>query len=216
MVCPYAKQIRGTIALCSLINRKVSTLRYPCKGNYRRCPIYNRYAAARETLPSEATEAKPAKEIASLGEARQQTVKEKVAPEAAPSRIEVKAKSWKDLFKPSEALCDSLILASLTVSGKAVGIYRGSLSGLVKDIQKYLKEGEFLLVVGDIGGYRARILFMGELARFAFEKDGNPICGEDASKVLEEVAESTIDAVVYSVRLEDIPLWKDRILKELS
>ena len=42
MACPYAKYIKGAVAYCILLNKKVSTMRYPCKGNYRRCPVYIR------------------------------------------------------------------------------------------------------------------------------------------------------------------------------
>ncbi len=42
MACPHAKTIKGAVAYCNVVKKKVSTLKFPCKGDYRRCPIYVR------------------------------------------------------------------------------------------------------------------------------------------------------------------------------
>ncbi len=89
MVCPYAKNIRGAVAYCELLGGKVSTLKYPCKGRYQRCPIYRARAprqAAREEAfrpveeapraSQEAGAAKPAEPVKATGEAAEVSAKE--------------------------------------------------------------------------------------------------------------------------------------------
>lgn len=226
MACPYAEQIKGTIAKCSLLNRKVSTMRYPCKGNYRRCPVYIRRAAQRETvreaLPEQPAKPKveerpPAPVAPSIQEERESPrVEERVEKVEARREAEV-TRPVANVFKPSKALCDSLVLASLTVSSKAEGIYRGPLSGLVNELKNRLTDDIILFVVGDYRDYKIRLLFKGGTARYSLEKGGNPICGDDAEKILEEIGlNEKLDGVIYSVKLSDIPLWKDQILGELG
>ena len=59
MVCPYAKNIRGLVVYCEAARKKVSSLRYPCKGDYKKCPIYRR--AQRAARREEKRAAKPEK-----------------------------------------------------------------------------------------------------------------------------------------------------------
>lgn len=231
MVCPYAEQIKGTIAKCSLLNKKVSTMRYPCKGNYRRCPVYIRRVVQRE-LPKPVEEITP-KQEAPPTPAPPPTPRVK-KPEAPAHRVEkqpikVERPSDKPVemvkpkpapvesFKPSKALCDSLILASLTVSSKAEEIYRGPLNDLLDQLRSHLSDDTILLVVGDYDEYKIRLLFKGKSARYSLEKGGQPICGDEAEKLLEKLGlEKKLDGVIYSVKLSDIPLWKEQILEELS
>lgn len=231
MACPYAEQIKGTIAKCSLLNKKVSTMRYPCKGNYRRCPVYIRRGVQRE-LPKPVEETTP-KQEAPPTPAPPPTPRVK-KPEAPAPRVEkqpvkVERPSEKPVemvkpkpapvesFKPSKALCDSLILASLTVSSKAEGIYRGPLNDLLDQLRSHLSDDTILLVVGDYDEYKIRLLFKGKSARYSLEKGGQPICGDEARELLEKLGlEKKLDGVIYSVKLSDIPLWKEQILEELS
>ena len=66
MACPHAKTIKGAVAYCSIIKKKVSTLKFPCKGDYRRCPIYVRakpqVEAAQESKPVEPPKAEKREE----------------------------------------------------------------------------------------------------------------------------------------------------------
>lgn len=69
-LCPYAKGVKGTIVHCELAGRKVSSLKYPCKGRYQACPIYRARAPTAPAAQKEEeaqqgqtevqTEAKPA------------------------------------------------------------------------------------------------------------------------------------------------------------
>ncbi len=231
MACPYAEQIKGTIAKCSLLNKKVSTMRYPCKGNYRRCPVYIRRGGQREVpKPVEATTPKqeshptptplPTPRVEKT-EAPAPRVDKQPLKVERPSEEPVEMIKPKETptvsFKPSKSLCDSLILASLTVSSKAEGIYRGPLNGLLDQLRNHLADDTILLVVGDYDEYKMRLLFKGKTARYSLEKGGQPICGDEAEKLLEKLGlEKKLDGVIYSVKLSDIPLWKDQILKELS
>ncbi len=216
MVCPYAKQIRGSIAICTLINRKVSTLRYPCKGNYRRCPIYLRYAARTVEAPRRVER----EEIVKPGErappARVERVEEKpptISPGGEARPIPTRERG---VFRPSESLCDSLILASLTVASKPIGIARGKISDLVERAREHVREESIVFILGDIGGYRMRLLYMGTLATYSFEKEGRAFCGEEAEKIFNSVKDEEFDGIYYTVKLSDIPLWRESILKELG
>ncbi len=225
MVCPYAKQIRGSIAFCQLIRKKVSTLRYPCKGNYKRCPIYLRYgaraAAAPRPRPEEKpkAEAKPSVEAVKPAEREEKPIVpvrvEEAKPEPVPTTPPARG-GGPSVLRPSEALCDSLVLAGLTVAAKPLGIARGRLEDVVENARQYLDKESFVFILGDIAGYRMRILFAGNHATYSFEKAGMPICGGEAEKVLEKVKGEEFNGIYYRVKLEDVPLWKDSILKELG
>jgi hypothetical protein len=203
VVCPYAKNIRGTIAFCTLINKKVSTLRFPCKGNYTRCPIYQRYATAAAPAPSPGAPQPPSVE---------KEEKARAAPPTPPPR------KAGPVARPSEALCDSLVLAALITSGSAEDRYRDSVNGLLDYLKrKYSGTDKLVFVVGSLAdGTTMRLLaWKGKLV-YSFERDGTPICGEDSEKLFKEVGSSSIDAIIYSVEWENIPLWGDLIRKELS
>lgn len=252
MVCPYAEWVKGTVAKCMLLNKKVSILRYPCKGNYRRCPVYIRRAPRREAeaqpaQPTETAEITVEKPIPPARVQRQQgpekaTVQEEkpVAPavgrgeprsvERPPVAEEKTGEAVKHVgegherraggvFKGSKVLCDSLVLASLTVSSHAETIYRGPLSGLKAELDKHVSSESIVFFVGDYGDYKLRILYNGHTMRFSLEKAGRTLCGEEAEKLIQELGSESIidiDGVIYTVKLSDIPLWRDQILEELS
>ncbi|MCE4620397.1 MAG: hypothetical protein F7C33_05165 [Desulfurococcales archaeon] len=226
MVCPYAKQIRGSIAFCQLIRKKVSTLRYPCKGNYKRCPIYLRYGARAAPPPRPRPEERPRAEAKPPEEAVKPTVREeRPAPpikaeeakrEPAPTAPPSTRSGGPGVLKPSEALCDSLVLAGLTVAAKPLGIARGKLEDVVENARQYLDKESFVFILGDIAGYRMRILFAGNHATYSFEKAGTPICGSEAEQILGKVRGEEFNGIYYRVKLEDVPLWRDSILKELG
>jgi len=227
LACPYAKSIRGTVAYCSVVNKKVSTLRYPCKGNYKRCPLYIRYSAkiakAREAAASEAPG----------GEARPEPVQKPVEPQkpqpptaatagaggavatASEPTVAGPAPPPGRVVRPSKALCDSLILASLTVAGESVGKYRGPLRELAERLRGEVREGRFIFVTGDVDGYKFRALFAGNVVTYSFAR-GSPICGEEAERLYEELKDREIDAMIYLVRWDRIPLWRDQIKAEIS
>ncbi len=197
MTCPYAKNIKGTIAYCDLLKKKVSTLRFPCKGNYKRCPIYARYTARKRAAP-----APPIAEESVITERK---------PEA---KVEKKAKL---LLKPSDALCDSLILASLLTSGKAEDRFRGTLSELVDKLEKEkLESDQLYFIIGTIESYSFRAVFRNKTLTYMFEKSGATICGDEAKALFAELKNTIVDAIVYVIKLEEIPLWKETILKELE
>jgi len=222
LVCPYAKQIRGSIAFCQLIRKKVSTLRHPCKGNYKRCPIYQRYGAraapAPRPRPEEKPKAKPPEEAVRPVTREERPVAPVRAEEAKrePVPTPTPKSSGPSLLRPSKVLCDSLVLASLTVAAKPLGIARGKLEDIIKSAGQYLDKESFIFILGDIAGYRMRILFAGNHATYSFEKAGMPICGDEAGEVLEKVRGSEFNGIYYRVKLEDVPLWKDSILEELG
>ncbi len=225
MVCPYAKQIRGSIAFCQLIRKKVSTLRYPCKGNYKRCPIYLRYGARAAAAPGPRPEERPRAEAKPPGEAVKPVEREErptapvKAEEAKREQVSTAppARGGKPgVLRPSKALCDSLVLAGLTVAAKPLGIARGRLEDVVENARQYLDKESFVFILGDIAGYRMRILFAGNIATYSFEKAGMTICGGEAEKVLEKVRGEEFNGIYYKVKLEDVPLWKDSILEELG
>ncbi len=223
MACPHAKYIKGTIAYCSLVNKKVSTLRYPCKGNYRRCPIYVRYARARPApapRPAPAQAQREQEPPQARPPARQEPVEaprvQEPARPSAPAPAPTPPLEAGGEFVPSEALCDSLVLASLIASATSVGVYRGPLRGVVEEARRHLSGEGFLFVVGRVGGYQFRAIYSGKVFKYTFEEAGKPLCGEDAEKLLRELGDAALDAVIYRVSWESIPLWRDRIREELQ
>ncbi len=197
MACPYAKNLKGTIAYCELIRKKVSTLRFPCKGNYRRCPIYARYTARKREVPA------PQPRV-------EAPVEKTVAAEAEPVKRGIR-------IKPSEVLCDSLILAALLTSGSASETFRATLSELVKWLETEKGESESLnFLVGTIDSYSFRGLYRKLTLTYMFEQSGRPYCGEEASKLFEKLKDSTLDIIIYTIDWESIPLWKETIIKELE
>ncbi len=197
MACPYAKSIKGTIAYCELIRKKVSTLRFPCKGNYKRCPIYARYTARRREAPAP----RPSVET---------PTEKTIEAEAQPAKQGIRV-------KPSEALCDSLILAALLTSGSASETFRGTLSDLVKWLENEKGESDYLnFLVGTVDTYSFRGLYRKLTLTYMFEKSGKQYCGEEASKLFFQLSSSSIDIMIYNIEWESIPLWKDLILKELE
>ncbi len=228
MACPYAKYIKGTIAYCTLLNKKVSTLRYPCKGNYRRCPIYVRRARRQREAPRQEqaqpqVEARQAQQPATPPSPQAEAPRaEPVQPASQPStpassQVQPGAVRVPSAVEPSEALCDSLVLASLIAASNAVATYRGPLRNLIIEASKYLGGEGFLFIVGRLqGGLNVRMLYAGRIATFAFERQLQPVCGEEAVHLLSQLAGEQVDAVIYRVDWNSIPLWKDRIAKELG
>ena len=220
VACPYAKSIRGTVSHCSLVNKKVSTLRYPCKGNYRRCPIYIRYGArAARPAARPRQQAQPRREQVEA-QSRQAAAPQPAA-QAAPS-VNVReappaprGTTARGELRPSEALCDSLILASLTVAGRSIGVYRGPLEGLVRELEGKYERGKFVFVVGTVGGYKFRALYAGGVVTYSFAREA-PICGQDAEKLLGQLRGEYLDAVLYEIDWNNIPLWRDRIASEIG
>ncbi len=212
MACPYAKYIKGTIAYCTLLDKKVSTLRYPCKGNYRRCPIYVR-RAGRAPRPRQEQAARREAE-AQAREAPSRASQQAPAPAPAPRPAPAAAAPGE--VRPSEALCDSLVLASLIAGSRALATYRGPLSGLLAEASRHVGEGGFLFIVGRVAGYQVRLLYAGKTATYAFEKDLQPVCGDDARGLWERLRGENVDAVIYSVEWERVPLWREQIARELG
>jgi len=231
VACPHAKQIRGTIAYCALLNRKVSTLRYPCKGNYRRCPVYVRHAA-RARPAVEASEhqlqapAKPATEQVKPVEEHAPTRQPEPAAssppraEPAPQRAPAPpAEGGPRVVEPSEALCDSLVLAGLIAVSRRLGTYRGPLRGLLAEASRYLQGEGFLFIVANFTGrprLQAKLLYAGDKATYAFEQNYSSICGEEARRLFGDLADEEVDAIIYLVRWEEVPLHRDRVAEELG
>jgi len=209
VACPYAKKIRGTVAFCSIINKKVSTLRYPCRGNYKRCPIYVRYrarAAAPSAAPAEETpQAQPA-------QPSQAPAKRTPAP-AAPTPAPAGGPS----VKPSKSLCDSLILAALITSARATDRFTGPLRDAVRVLaDKTRGNNKLLFFVGQVGGMSVRMLAHKGVVVYAFERGGSPLCESSAAEAFEQNSEARVDGILYEIKWEDIPLWRDSIIKEFS
>ncbi len=222
MPCPYAKEIRGTTAYCTLLKKKVSTLRFPCKGNYKRCPVYIRYGGRARVAPAPRREEK-------TRPAPKQTLPQPTTPPAPqqaqtpvttqtppqPASLPAPSPAGANIV-PSEALCDSLILAALLTSGRAVETYRGPLRGLLDYLNKKVPSDKLIFVIGPVGEHSFRGLYFNGKLSFAFEKSGTPVCGAEAERVLKEHGDDSIDAIIYEVAWEMIPLWKDLIMKELQ
>jgi len=214
VACPHAKQIRGTIAYCALLNRKVSTLRYPCKGNYRRCPVYIRHAA--RARPAETPKPAPQAPPEQQAPPREEP---KPAPPAAEAQARPAAGEGPGRLEPSEALCDSLVLAGLIAVSRRLGSYRGPLRGLLAEASKYLTGKGFLFIVASFpekGNLQLRLLYAGDKATYAFERDYAGVCGEEASRLFDELAGERVDAIIYLVNWEEIPLHRDRVARELG
>ncbi len=230
MACPYAKYIKGAVAFCTLLNKKVSTMRYPCKGNYRRCPVYLRRgqrqappARPREEAapqpparPAPETPQQPAQQARPPEPARVEEPAPAPAPRPAQSPGSVGAARPPSALRPSEALCDSLVLASLLAASEGVGKYVGPLIDLFPEAGKYTGGEGFVFAVGRVAGYSIRILYAGRVATYAFEKDLQPICGDEAEALLKKLLNEKVDAIVYRVDWDRVPLWRDRIKEELE
>ncbi len=217
MACPYAKNIRGTVAYCSLLGKKVSTLRFPCKGNYKRCPIYIRYSGRQRAPERRAKPQTPPPETVQTPQPRKETPAQAPQIEASTARTVAEERpASTGNIKPSEVLCDSLILAALLASGTLVDRYNGDFAGLLSTLNAKHAGGELIFIVGHLGSYSLRALYRSGKLVYAFESNGVTICGADAEKLLEDNINMPLDAILYKVEWENIPLWRDTIVKELS
>ncbi|MCE4605022.1 MAG: hypothetical protein F7C08_00585 [Desulfurococcales archaeon] len=222
MVCPYATNVKGAVAYCTIINKKVSTLKYPCKGNYKRCSIYARRPVK-----------KPAKEIQKPkveappvpAEPRQEETKPiiaeppKVEPKepVAPVQQRREVSTTKIQWRPGKAICDSLLLAVLVSVAEAVGVVRGSYRDLEGKLLSLHTNGSFIFIVGRVDKTRVRMVYSsGYVFSMMAEQDGNTICGQDALKQLEPITDRILDLVLYSVSWSSLDKWGDELKKDLE
>ncbi len=238
MACPYARDIKGAVAYCSLLGKKVSTLRYPCKGRYQRCPVY-RARAPRETIevpqppppirPEEkprAEEAKPeAKPVEPVEAPQGPEAPQAPAPsesaveapqagatseEAQPSEAEAaeEAKRWRS-EKLVEQACDALTQASLVAFAEVNNVFSGSLEELLRLSTDY--EGKIVYFRGRAGEREVGLLvYQGVLiGAHSTEPEGGVTCGD---KAIEGLSLSTmISGIVYIASLTALPALQEAV-----
>ena len=231
MACPYARDIRGAVAYCSLLGRKVSTLRYPCKGRYQRCPVY-RARAPREAVeaiqpppPPKAPEEKPTAEEARPVEARREEASEIQAPsesvveapaaeapgeEARPVEAEAveEERRWRAETLVEQA-CDALVQASLVAFAEANNAFSGTLEDLLRLSTDY--EGKVVYFRGRFGEREVGLLvYQGVLiGAHSAEPGGGTACGEKAAEGLNLSA--TLSGMVYITSLTALPALQEAI-----
>lgn len=223
MVCPYATNVKGAVAYCTIINKKVSTLKYPCKGNYKRCSIYAR-------RPVKKAGKEPQKPKAPKAEAPQvQTEKRQEEPKPIPVEPKIEARptltpvqqrkeaSVKIKWRPGKAICDSLLLAVLVSMAEAVGVVKGTYRDLEGKLLSLHTNGSFIFIVGRVDKIRVRMVYSsGYVFSMMAEQDGNTICGQDALKLIEPITEKILDLVLYSVSWSSLDKWGDELKKDLE
>ncbi len=174
MVCPHAGQQRGTIIYCNLARRKVSSLRYPCKGNFQLCPIYRahvREVQVRREARVEVETPQPmaAREDATLVEAREaQPVTESV------ERIKA----------TGSALRDTFVGAQLVLRSEPIGRLRVRFEDLPQVLHSLVGDG-LAFISGGNNEYRFRCLYAnGVVFSIVAEGRGVLLTGSDAIKEL--------------------------------
>ncbi|MCE4599662.1 MAG: hypothetical protein F7C81_05635 [Desulfurococcales archaeon] len=231
MPCPYAQDVRGAVAYCQLARRKVSTLRFPCKGNYRVCPIYVRLAhiaqagesyQRREQPPARPAQRQVAQETPQQqpAQARVERVEQPRPPEIEKPRekVEEEAPPKKTVeWGSGEAICDSLILALLISAASTLDVYRGDYQGLVNKLLELDTDPQsFLLLVGTLNGATVRATYKDyKVFSIMAEVEGETLCGGKALEELGSVKERKFDLVIYRVRWDALGGWKEYLLKEL-
>ena len=228
MACPYARDIRGAVAYCSLLGRKVSTLRYPCKGRYQRCPVY-RARAPREAVeaiqpptPPKPTEEKPVAEEARPVEAEApeaqapseatveapvaETPREEVQPREAEAAEE--ARRWR-VESLVEQACDALVQASLVAFAEANNVFSGSLEELLTLSTDY--EGRVVYFRGRVGEKEVGLLvYRGILiGAHSTEPGGGIACGEKAAEGLG--LSTMLTGMVYITSLTALPALQEAV-----
>ena len=244
MACPHAKTIKGAVAYCNVVKKKVSTLKFPCKGDYRRCPIYVRaqqveaerkpaQEARHEAKQAETTKPveaplKPAEVIKEGGAAGPpQPVITQPTPKVEPaSRIQETiekpveekpaTKPTRIVWQPGGALCDSMVIALLLVSSKSIGTYKGEYDGLEEMLKGMETNGVFYYIAGDVDSLRVRFTYANmKVFGLSVEKDGRLICGDEALQVLQPIEKRKFDVVIYSVSWDDVGPVMDKLRKHL-
>ncbi len=223
MVCPHAQDIRGAVAYCRLARRKVSTLRFPCKGNYRACPIYVRLAhiapprefqvQEQEEAPRPGAAPQPAEPTATQPQTQPTTVEQARPKEAAEERPAKREVEWGS----GEAICDSLILALLISAASTLDIYRGDHQGLTKRLAELDTDPQsFLLLVGSLNGVTLRAAYKDyKVFSIMTEVGGETLCGGRALEKLKPIEKKSFDLVIYRVKWDSLGAWREYLAKEL-
>ncbi len=221
MVCPYASRIKGAVAYCTILNKKVSTLRYPCKGNYKRCPIYARRPVKIEKEEKVATpsiaEEKP---VAIPAQPRQQptietvpeTSKAVAKEESIPERPQLRIKLY-----PGGNICDSILLALLVSVAEAIGVFKGKYNELEEKLLSIGTNGAFVFAAGKADEYRIRFAYSrNTIFSIMVEVDGTQKCGNEAIEIITPLDRKDFDLVLYSVSWNDLGSWGNELKKDLE
>ncbi len=218
MACPYAANIKGAVAYCKILNKKVSTLKYPCKGNYKRCPVYIRRPIEIKPVQKIQEEVKPEESIEKpVIEEKPKVTPVVQKPVAQPTPSEVKTVNRNIKWKPGKAICDTLLLTLLVTVSETIGIVKGSYRDLEEKLLEVGTNGSFVFIVGNIDAFKVKFTYSSKLVfSLMAERDGNQLCGEDALKEIEPLEKRRFDLVLYSVSWSSLGEWGSMLRKDLD
>ncbi len=161
MVCPYAKSIKGVIVECAAAGRKVSALRYPCRGRYQNCPIYRKAkererAAAARSQGQARVEAEKPKAPAEQSAAPEKPVS---PPQAQPAAGAAEAPAAAEL---EGLLCDEVYRVEVGLAREAGTFVAMGREDLRKIADTLSEPGHYVLIELSHSGKTYEILFDGK------------------------------------------------------
>ncbi len=242
-LCPYAKGVKGTIVYCELAGRKVSSLKYPCKGRYQACPIYRARAGRRtarrvaeekpqpaerveEARPSAAEERPVEAEAPAPTSRAEESLPEAPSPpppapvaaepsvrESPPSAEAVKAFT----VKPGRAVCDPLFQANVILNAEESRDFQGTLQEIAA-----LSRGKkdvivyFAGTVTASGGQIRLVAYDGVVASVQVEPSRGepPKCGAEALDYVKP--DIVVSGVLYIASLSSLGMYGDQVKREAS
>ncbi len=227
MACPYAKSIRGLVVYCAAINKKVSSLRYPCKGDYTRCPIYRRAIRAKARAEATRKPEKAEKPVVVVERAEAAPRAEQPVAPAGPATAAPVAAATENtastgtgagpveaeetegvVVGDGRAACDSLVVAELLISSQYIRAKNGSPKEIIEEVVVESREAENpLFFTGDIRGVgRLRgLAFKGRVTSLYLEKAGEKHCGGDAWSEIVSATGSRAVVRIYVVEPDKLP-----------
>lgn len=229
-LCPYAREVKGTIVVCGLLRRKVSSLKYPCKGKYQACPIYRarapRLAAAptrqAEEKPSQAGEASPPQESRVEERAEEAPVPQEgvaeqpratAAPEEArPASGAAPGERGAAILKGSGIVCEALFQANILINAVSSEDFRGRIEEVAR--RSSAEENIVYYLAGNVDATGDRIRFVafrGQILGVELETSEGKLCGEDAAQRVKPDTE--VRGLLYKVDIDSLGGYREQVLE---
>jgi len=242
-LCPHAKRVKGTIVYCELAGRKVSSLKYPCKGRYQACPIYRARAGRRPARREEVEERpQPVGRVESVEEVARAAPepepveaeavaapREEEAPPAAPPAAPVAGEAavresppnseavTAFPVKPGRSVCDPLFQANVILKAEESRDFRGTFQEIAALSRG--REGTLIYFAGtitDVGAQVRLVAFNGVIVSVQVEpgRGETAKCGEEALEYVKP--DAVVSGVLYFVSLQALEAYAERIREEAS
>ena len=215
--------MKGVVAYCNIARKKVSMLKYPCRGNYKRCPIYIRRPISaverREEKPKieEVRQAKPVLREEKPTVIQQSKPVERAEIKPSIGRESVEVVEAKITWRPGDALCDSLLMAFMVTIAETIGVIRGDYNMVEEKLISIPTDGSFILAVGRVDNSRVRFTYSNKIIfSMMVEKDGVQECGKKALEYIKPVSDKIYDLVLYNISWNSLGGWANQLKKDLD